>query len=49
MASMKKMFDWYDRHGLMENAFTLRAILSCAPRTLQGYIEELAASTQPTH
>ncbi len=44
MAAMKPMFDWYDRHGLLGNALTLRAILGREPRTLRAYFEELAAA-----
>ena len=47
MLPLKRMFDWYNHHGLMGNALTLRAILGREPRTLQGYIEELAALSQP--
>jgi hypothetical protein len=36
------MFDWYDRHSLLGNALTLRAILGREPRTLRAYFEELA-------
>lgn len=48
MAALRPMFDWYDRHGLIGNALTLRAILGREPRTLRAYIQELAASPQPT-
>ena len=44
MAAMKPMFDWYDRHSLLGNALTLRAILGREPRTLRSYFEELATS-----
>ncbi len=47
MAEMKAMFDWYDHHGLVGNALTLRAILGREPRTLRAYFEELAALPQP--
>lgn len=46
MAGLRPMFDWYDRHGLLGNALTLRAILGREPRTLRAYIEELAAPPQ---
>jgi len=39
---MQLMFDWYDRHALVGNALTLRAILGREPRTLRAYFEELA-------
>lgn len=41
---MTKMFDWYDKRGLLGNALTLRAILGREPRTLKAYLEELAVS-----
>jgi hypothetical protein len=41
---MKPMFDWYDRHSLLGNALTLRAILGREPRTLRAYFEELAGA-----
>ena len=40
---MQPMFDWYDRHGLVGNSLTLRAILRREPRSLRAYLEELAA------
>lgn len=43
---MTKMFDWYDKRGLLGNALVLRAILGREPRTLKAYLEELAASTR---
>ena len=36
------MFAWYDHHGLVGNALTLRAILGRGPRTLRQYVAELA-------
>jgi uncharacterized protein YbjT (DUF2867 family) len=44
MAAMKPMFEWYDRHGLLGSALTLRAILGREPRTLRAYFEELAGA-----
>jgi len=38
---MSLMFDYYDKHGLVGNALTLRAILGREPRTLLAYLEEL--------
>lgn len=38
---LRRMFDWYDRHGLMGSALTLRAVLKREPRTLRSYFEEL--------
>jgi uncharacterized protein YbjT (DUF2867 family) len=43
-AMLQKMFNWYDRHPLVGNATTLRAILEREPRTLRAYFEELAAT-----
>jgi hypothetical protein len=43
---MTKMFDWYDKRGLLGNALVLRAILGREPRTLKAYLEELAASAR---
>jgi len=34
----------YDRHDLLGNALTLRAILGREPRTLRAYFEELAGT-----
>jgi uncharacterized protein YbjT (DUF2867 family) len=42
---MQRMFDWYDSHGLLGNALTLRAILGREPRTLRAYFEQLAQAT----
>ncbi len=44
LAPLKAMYDWYDRHELLGNPLTLRAILGREPRTLLNYFEELAAS-----
>jgi uncharacterized protein YbjT (DUF2867 family) len=44
-SGLKAMFDWYDTHGLLGNALTLRAVLGREPRTLRAYLEELAAVT----
>lgn len=43
---LEAMFGWYDRHGLLGNPLTLRAILGREPRTLRAYFEELAASSE---
>jgi uncharacterized protein YbjT (DUF2867 family) len=45
---MRPMFDHYDRHDLLGNALTLRAILGREPRTLRAYFEELAG-TKPAN
>ena len=42
-AGMKAMFEFYDSHGLVGNALTLRAVLGREPRTLRAYLEELAS------
>lgn len=41
-APLRPMFAHYDRHGLVGNPLTLRAVLGREPRTLRGYFEELA-------
>ena len=38
-----RMFAWYDKHPLLGNATTLRAILKREPRTLRAFFEELNA------
>ena len=43
--NMKTMFQHYDRHGLMGNPLTLRAILGREPRSLEAYFQEFAAGT----
>ena len=40
---LRRMFTWYDKHALLGNALTLRAILGREPRTLRAYFEELDA------
>lgn len=42
--ALEKMFDWYDKRGLMGSALTLRAILGREPRTLQAFFAERAAA-----
>lgn len=42
---LKSMFDYYGRYGLPGNSLTLRSILDREPRTLQDFIEELAAGS----
>ena len=39
---MRPMIAWYDRHPLLGNPLTLRAILGREPRMLKAYFEELA-------
>ena len=41
--ALEKMFDWYDKRGLMGSAVTLRAVLGREPRTLRAFFEELNA------
>jgi uncharacterized protein YbjT (DUF2867 family) len=45
-SAIETMFRWYDSHGLLGNALTLRAILGREPRTLRAFFEELAVGTQ---
>lgn len=40
---LKKMMSWYDKHPLLGNSITLRAILGREPRTLRAYFEELSS------
>ena len=42
---LEKMFDWYDKRGLMGSAVTLRAILGREPRNLHTFFEELNAES----
>ncbi len=42
-AKLTRMFDWYDKHALLGNTTTLRAILGREPRTLRSFFEELNA------
>jgi len=48
-SSMGRMFDYYDKHGLLGNGLTLRAILGREPRTLRAYLAELATADVPVH
>ncbi len=43
--ALTKMFDWYDKRGLMGSDLTLRAILGREPRTLRTFFEELNAGS----
>jgi uncharacterized protein YbjT (DUF2867 family) len=43
--ALEKMFDWYDKRGLMGSDLTLRAILGREPRTLHTFFEELNAGS----
>lgn len=38
---LTRMFAWYDKHALLGNSTTLRAILGREPRTLRAFFEEL--------
>jgi uncharacterized protein YbjT (DUF2867 family) len=42
----KIMFEHYDRHGLLGNPLTLRAVLGREPRSLRAYFEELAVDNR---
>lgn len=44
---IQKMVAWYEHHGLLGNALTLRAILGREPRTLRAYFQELASGASP--
>ena len=44
LSPIEKMFAWYDHHGLLGDALTLRAILGREPRTLAQYLGELPTS-----
>jgi uncharacterized protein YbjT (DUF2867 family) len=41
---LTRMFDWYDKHGLLGNSTNLRAILGHEPRSLRAFFEELNAN-----
>lgn len=43
-AKLNRMFAWYDKHPLLGNATTLRAILGREPRNLRAYFAELNAN-----
>lgn len=45
----RRMFEHYDRHDLLGNPLTLRAILDNEPRTLRAYLEELADHSDDRH
>lgn len=40
---LTRMFEWYDKHSLLGNATTLRAVLGREPRSLRAFLEELNA------
>jgi uncharacterized protein YbjT (DUF2867 family) len=42
-SAIRKMFRWYDSHGLLGNSLTLQAILGREPRTLRAFFEDLVA------
>ena len=42
-SKLARMFAWYDKHPLLGNPTTLRAILGREPRTLRAYFEDLNA------
>jgi uncharacterized protein YbjT (DUF2867 family) len=41
---LARMFAWYDKHALLGNSTTLRAILGREPRSLRAFFEELNAN-----
>jgi uncharacterized protein YbjT (DUF2867 family) len=45
---LKAMYDYYDRHGLVGNALTLRAILGREPRSMRQFFADLVAGTKTT-
>ena len=47
-SSIQKMMAWYDKHGLLGNPTTLRAILQREPRTLAAYFQELKGTEAHT-
>lgn len=44
-SKLDRMFAWYDKHPLLGNSSTLRAILGREPRKLRAYFEDLNAGT----
>lgn len=44
-SKLARMFGWYNKHALLGNATTLRAVLGREPRTLRAYFEDLNAGT----
>ncbi len=38
---LARMFSWYDKHSLLGNSTTLRAVLGREPRSLRAYFEDL--------
>ena len=49
VAAMRRMFDWYDTHGLPGNSLVLRSILEREPRTLLSFLEELSQNGTDPH
>ncbi len=47
-AELAAMYAFYDRHGLVGNALTLRAILGRAPRSIRQFFADLAEGTKTT-
>lgn len=43
LPKLTRMMDWYNKHALLGNSTTLRAILGREPRSLTEFFEELAA------
>jgi uncharacterized protein YbjT (DUF2867 family) len=44
-SAIRKMFQWYDSHGLLGNSSALQVILGREPRTLRSFFEDLAAGS----
>jgi len=42
-SAIRKMFRWYDSHGLLGNSLTLQAVLGREPRTLRAFFEDLVS------
>ena len=47
-AELAAMYAFYDRHGLVGNALTLRAILGREPRSIRQFFADLAKGTKTT-
>ena len=47
-AAMRRMFEWYDTHGLPSNPLVLRSILGREPRTLLSFLAELSQNGVPS-
>ncbi len=47
-AELASMYAFYDRHGLVGNALTLRTVLGREPRSMRQFFVDLAAGTKTT-